>query len=442
MEFFIRNLRIINHMKRIHTYITHSSVDILGVLVKNIIKTSIAFMSLTLSAGSFATDIDASVERGRYIAFAGDCAACHNAENGKGDKFAGGYAFPTPFGVVYSTNITPDKEHGIGNYSYDDFVKVMREGIAPTGNLYPAMPFTSFHIVTDNDMKDLWSYMQAVPASDTPNIENTMIFPANIRFGLKSWNLLFLDSKPFAVNKEKSAEWNRGAYLVEGLAHCGECHTPRNIAMAMNTDKPLMGGALGSINAPNITPLELRKEGWTRSSLVDLFHQGHSAQGIVSSQMLEAVSNSFSHLTIDDLDAVATYLLDDADTSPAQREVTAKLTNLEEKDGKGLFTSNCAGCHGLAGEGSPVAPALNTNATIRATDPSNMIIFILKGIEKSEITLLPMPGHNQMLDNDQIASLSNYMRLTWGNNEKVDAELVDEIRQSLLDSGDIIAAKE
>jgi len=370
-----------------------------------------------------------SIDRGEYIAFAGDCNACHTVE--QGDKYAGGYAFPTPFGVVFSTNITPNKEHGIGNYSYQDFVRVMREGVAPGGTLYPAMPFTSYHYVTDADLEDLWSYLQSIPPSDKPNLENTMIFPANIRLGLKVWNFMFLNTDEFVENKDKSAEWNRGAYLIKGLAHCGECHTPRNIAMASDESKTLMGGPLGSINAPNITPLELKKQGWTRESLVDLFHQGHSSQGVVNHDMLEVVSNSLSHLTIEDLDAVATYLLDSSDATLQERINVAKLTNTEEKSGKKLFTLNCGGCHGLNGEGSAVAPALNTNATVKATDPTNLIAFILKGIPKSYLTLLPMPSHSQTLSDAQIVEVVNYVRLTWGQNERIDVDTVAKIRKRL-----------
>ena len=407
--------------------------------MNTIISTSLALVALTFSYISPPVALSDSVERGRYIAYTGDCAACHNIEGG--DQYAGGYAFPTPFGTVYSTNITPDKTHGIGNYSDEDFVKVMREGIAPGGNLYPAMPFTSFHIVTDEDLEDLWHYLQTIPASDTPNVENTMMFPANIRFGLKSWNLLFLDSTDFIANSQKSEEWNRGAYIVEGLAHCGECHTPRNMAMAMDKSKALSGGFLNNIYAPDITPVELRKQGWSRASMVDLLHTGHSAQGGVNHEMLKAVLNSFSHLTIDDLNAVATYLLDDTDTTLAEREVTAKLTKKEGSEGKVLFTNSCSGCHGANGEGSPVAPALGSNASVKATDPSNLIIFILQGIPKSDITMLPMPGFNQTLSNEQIVSLSNYIRLSWGDNQKITVEQVQNIRQLLLDSGDITPAK-
>ena len=428
-----------NNMNSTGTNAANLSVDIAGVRMNILVKTSLALMTLILSSITLAAALDDSVERGRYIAYAGDCAACHNVDGG--DDYAGGHAFPTPFGIVYSTNITPDKTHGIGGYLYDDFVKVMREGIAPRGNLYPAMPFTSFHRVTDRDLKDLWRYLQIVPASSTPNVENTMIFPANIRFGLKAWNLLFLDSAGFVTNSKKSKEWNRGAYLVEGLAHCGECHTPRNIAMAMDESKALSGGFLGNMNALDITPAELRKQGWSRTSLVDLFHTGHSAQGVVNHEMLEAVSNSFSHLTIDDLNAVATYLLDDSDVTAVELKLTAKLTNKEKKDGKVLFTHNCSGCHGVNGEGSTIAPALQSNASVKATDPNNLIIFILEGIPKSDITMMAMPGYSEILGNEQIVSLSNYIRLSWGVNQKITAEKVQDIRQSLLDSGQITLAK-
>ena len=398
--------------------------------------------SLLLSHSLFAADLD-SIKRGEYIAKAGDCAACHSVDGQ--DTFSGGLAFPTPFGIVYSTNITPNKESGIGQYSFDEFSETLRTGVAPKGNLYPAMPYTSYNKFSDADMHDLWNYFQTVSESKTPNKENSMMFPANIRMGLKGWNLLFLDNEQYKNNDAKSAEWNRGAYLVKGAAHCGECHTPRNIFMATKGDPELQlsGSQLGAIRAPNIRPEELRKQSWTRESLTQLLHDGYSAQGVVNHEMFEVVSKSLRYLTADDINAIVTNILDIEDISKDHKEQVAIALNKNINDKQKLFTYNCAGCHGMSGEGSTFAPSLATNGTVKSTNPDNLIHFILEGIPAANITdattFVPMPGQAQVLNNDQIAELANLLRETWGTKDlqKITVDQVQEIRERLIDAGKI-----
>ena len=402
--------------------------------------------TLFFAHASYATT-ENTIENGKYIANAGDCAACHTSN--EADPFAGGVSFPTPFGVIYSTNITPSKEQGIGHYSFEDFSETLRTGVAPKGNLYPAMPFTSYHKMSDGDMHDLWAYLQSLPESNTPNIDNSMMFPANIRMGLKGWNLLFLNSGQYEPNKEESAEWNRGEYLIQGWAHCGECHTPRNIFMASKSDPELQlsGSQLGAIMAPNIRPKELRKQGWTRESLTQLLHSGYSAQGVVNHEMFEVVSKSLKYLTKDDINAIVTRLLDLQDVSDEETHRLAKVTNKNIVDSEHLFSYNCAGCHGINGEGTTIAPPLQSNATVKATNPTNLITFILKGIPASNVskdtTFVPMPSQAQVLTDHQIATLAFLLRASWSNvqDPEITAEQVKEIREQLIESGDIEPVK-
>ena len=399
---------------------------------------------LLLSQTSYA-QTDVNIENGKYIARAGDCAACHTSN--ESDPYAGGIAFPTPFGVIYSTNITPNKEQGIGNYTFQDFSDTLRTGVAPKGNLYPAMPFTSYHKMSDTDMHNLWAYLQSLPESKTPNIENSMMFPANIRMGLKGWNLLFLNSGQYKTNQNKSAEWNRGAYLIQGWAHCGECHTPRNLFMATkgSPELQLSGSQLGSIMAPDIRSNELEKQGWTRESLTKLLHSGHSEQGVVNHEMLEVVSKSLRYLTKDDINAIVTNLLDLKDVSNEEIHQAAKVANKNIVDSYHLFTFNCAGCHGLNGEGTSFAPTLQNNATVKANNPTNLITFILKGIPASNVSsdtaFVAMPAQAEILTDHQIATLAFLLRSSWStvNNPEITADQVKEIRERLIESGDISA---
>ena len=434
------------HFEKINNIL--GQIIILKVLHMNKIikRLCISTATLLLSQASYAT-AENSIENGKYIAIAGDCAACHTSN--EADPFAGGVSFPTPFGVIYSTNITPNKEQGIGHYSFQDFSETLRTGVAPIGNLYPAMPFTSYHKMSDADMTDLWAYLQSIPESKTPNLENSMMFPANIRMGLKGWNLLFLGSGQYEADKTKSDEWNRGAYLIEGWTHCGECHTPRNIFMASKTapELQLSGSVLGSVMAPDIRTKELIKQGWTRQSLTQLLHKGYSEQGVANHEMLEVVSKSLKFLTKDDINAIVTRLLDSKDASAEGEHPIATVANKSLVDSDNLYAYNCAGCHAANGEGTSFAPPLQSNATIRATNPTNLITFILKGIPASnankDSTFVAMPAQAQVLSDQQITTLANLLRASWSTAEdpEITADQVKEIRESLIESGDIKAVK-
>ncbi|MCY9829225.1 cytochrome c, partial [Vibrio chagasii] len=256
-----------------------------------------------------------SVERGEYLAHAGDCVACHSAEGG--EPFAGGLPFVTPFGTVYSTNITPHTTEGIGTYDFDDFRAALVDGKGKDGYLYPAMPYTSYQYLTDQDMVDLWEYMQSITAVPRRNDDNSMMFPSNIRLGLLGWNIVFMDTDPvdYQVPEEikdkvdNVEKWQQGKYWVAGLGHCSECHTPRNIAQALIPERIFQGNLIDGWNAPDITANELYIDGWDEKTLTDFLHTGHSDKGTAFAGMADVVKNSLSLMTREDIESMSYYLL-------------------------------------------------------------------------------------------------------------------------------------
>lgn len=394
-------------------------------------------LALLLGSGAVtATEAkDPLVQQGAYLARIGDCAACHTAEGGQ--KYAGGLPFKTPFGVIYSTNISSDKKEGIGGYSYQDFAEVMHNGSAPKGRLYPAMPYTSYHLVTDEDMKALYAYfMQTKPAA-TQNRDNEVGFPFNVRMGLLGWNLVAHEDKPFEADPAKSANWNRGRYLVDGLGHCGECHTPRNLFMAMDEARYLQGGMIEGVMAPDITATELRRQGWTQDSLAKLLQKGYSVKGGVFAGMYPVVEKSFAYLTADDMQAVTSYLLDSDTPLAAPEPKPVKLD--EAHPGYALYRSYCTGCHGQDGQGKPnVTPALTGNGTLDQKTPTNTLAVLLRGIPAQSYSqterFAPMPGYRDELSDQELADLTNFLRQTWAHQaSNLSAQEVAELKQELAE---------
>ncbi len=252
------------------------------------------------------------VERGAYLARAADCMACHTTQGGK--EYAGGLGFKLPFGTLYSTNITPDKETGIGNYSDQDFLGAVHRGIRRDGaRLYPAMPFTSYTYMTDADALAIKAYLFSLPPVRTPIPENTLTFPFNQRWTMIFWSALFNPDRRFEPDTSKSPEWNRGAYLTEALAHCGECHTPRNLAFALNNRQKFAGAVTAGWRAFNISSDKNTGVGaWSDDDLVSYLSIGHAdGHGTASGPMGEAVDHSLSYLAQQDIRAVVTYLRTD-----------------------------------------------------------------------------------------------------------------------------------
>src|SRR5215469_14540722 len=252
-------------------------------------------------------NVDA-VRRGEYLARAADCMVCHTAPNGA--EYAGGLGFPTPFGMLYSTNITPDKETGIGNYTDQDFLNAVQGGVRRDGSrLYPAMPFPSYTYITDNDALAIKAYLFSLPAVHTAPVENTLAFPFNQRWLMAFWSAFFNENRRFQPNTAQSPEWNRGAYIAEALAHCGECHTPRNLAFALDNRSKFSGAVFGWY-AFNITSDKESGIGaWSDDELRGYLSAGHaSGRGTAAGPMGEAVDKSFSEMAPADIGALVTYL--------------------------------------------------------------------------------------------------------------------------------------
>ncbi|WP_406828222.1 c-type cytochrome [Microbulbifer sp. ARAS458-1] len=383
------------------------------------------------------------IETGRYLATAADCVACHTSSNGR--PFVGGRPFHTPFGILYSTNITPDKKTGIGHYTLQDFAASMRRGVGLHGNLYPAMPYTSYYRITDDDIAALYAYFMQLPAVEYVAPKNDLLFPANLRFGLKAWNLAFFDRQPVSEIAGKSPEWQRGNYLVNALGHCGECHTPRNFAFALKRDESLAGNVLEGWDAVDIRPQALQRQGWDRASLRELFRFGASEPGAAFGEMFRVVKHSLSHLSDSDLDAMITYLLDGNETAAeASGDVGGNPGSAADNypEGRGDFVAYCAACHGREGTGTTIAfaPAMDRNAGVRGENPYNTIAVILRGLPAQRMSRTNaragMPGFASELSDARVAGLVNFMRTAWGDpGGEVTEDQVAKIREDLRKHG-------
>ncbi|WP_442514291.1 cytochrome c [Pseudomonas promysalinigenes] len=377
-------------------------------------------MTLVLAGVSLAQAADdAQVKRGEYLARAADCMACHTAEGGA--PFAGGLPIHSPFGTIYGTNITSDKQYGIGSYTPDEFFAAVTEGKRKDGaNLYPAMPYTSYHLIKREDSDAILAYLMTIAPINRPAPETKLSFPFNVRLGLTGWNMLYGKSVQLQPGEGKSPAWQRGQYMVEVLGHCGECHTPRNPIGALQQDKRFTGGLLMGYLAPSLLAQDLAERGWTQPDLTTFLKHGISAQGSMFNEMYPVVHHSTQHLQDADLSAMATYLL--GDQPPKARLVEpVPLAQLNDsaKRGRQQYLNVCAGCHGVEGEGKPhIAVAMQGNTVLRQSDSRNLVKAILDGIAEQQFTgferMQPMPGFADKLDDQQVTDMVNYLRQAWG----------------------------
>lgn len=398
----------------------------------------IAGALLAASVHAQSPDQSELIRRGEYLAIAGDCGACHT-EEGKA-PFSGGHAIVSPLGTIFSTNITPSKQAGIGNYSEAQFAAALRKGLRGDGSrLYPAMPYTAYARLTDDDVSALYAYfMHGVQPVDVIPQQTALPFPFSLRFSMAAWNLLFADDKVYQPDATQSEAWNRGAYLVQGLTHCSTCHTPRNFLMAEQQGKYLQGASLGTWYAPDITATALQQNPhWTRQMLADYLATGHAANGATAGgPMLEAVDKSFSRMTPEDRQAIATYLLpaDSAATDPVAvkgltpvsgDDLPQTLENLSE--GERLYRDNCASCHNLSGQGLNGLPALKNHPVLNKPVADNVAMAILQGVwpEKGQ----GMIGFSGSLNDNQIAAVTNYVMQDMGHSKvQISAERVKALR--------------
>lgn len=378
---------------------------------------------------------DPAVTRGRYVAIAGDCAACHTAPH-HGKPFAGGYALQTPFGTLLASNITSDKNTGIGAWSEQEFNRAVREGKGRHGeNLYPAMPYNAYVKVSDQDMHDLWAYMQTVPPVDNEVVSNQLPFPFNIRLMMMGWNLLFFDNTPFKPVAGASEQINRGAYLVQGLGHCAACHTSKNFLGGDKGGAFLQGGELAGWHAPEITgDPYVGVGGWSDAQLVQYLKTGSNHVAVASGPMAEAVTNSTQHMRDEDLYAIAAYLKELPGSATRRPAILNANTPLMQQ-GANVYSANCSACHNSDGKGiNQLASSLAGNPGIQAENAQSLITTVLEGgrgaVTVDNPTSGAMPSFAWKLSDQQIAATLSYIRNSWGNAApEVSAKQVADVRE-------------
>lgn len=382
------------------------------------------------------------IARGEYLARAGDCTACHTAPEGK--LFAGGRSMPTPFGTIYTTNITPDPETGIGKWTADDFYKTMHEGRLPDGGLlYPAMPYASYTKVSREDSDAIFAYLRSVPPVRQENREHDLRFPYNNRSLILGWRTLYFKEGEFKPDTAKSDEWNRGAYLVEGLGHCGMCHSPINALGGTSESEAFKGGLIPMQDwyAPSLTSNKEAGLGdWSIEEISDLLQKGVSHRGVVYGPMAEVVYNSLQYMTDADIKAMSVYLKSIAqdEAQPPAETLSSSEASLLVSLGKTVYDAQCASCHGVNGEGKPPHyPPLAGNQSIQMESAVNPIRMVLNGGYPPGTAKNPMPygmpPFAVSLSDNEVAAVVTYIRTAWGNRgTAVSASDANRLRSSPL----------
>jgi mono/diheme cytochrome c family protein len=377
---------------------------------------------LALLAADYAIadqDHYADVTHGRALATAGDCVACHTAPGGT--PFAGGLALKTPFGVIMTPNITPDDATGIGRWSKDMFARALHEGRRPNGTyLYPAFPYPYYTKVTRADTDAIYDYLRALaPVSNTVN-RNSLPFPFNIRTAMLGWNALFFRPGTFAQNPQRSETFNRGAYLVEGLGHCGACHTPLNALGANKADRFLQGNNIDDWTAPNITnDAQVGLGKWSVDEIVQYLRTGQNSTTFASGPMKEVVEKSTSKMPDTDLAAIAVYLKERGATA-ALAPAPSPASDPQMRVGEAIFIDTCSACHVRSGAGvEHIFPRLAGNAIVKQADPTTLVRIILTGSRAAGTDAVPtspaMPSLGYRLNDGQVAAVVTYIRNAWGN---------------------------
>jgi mono/diheme cytochrome c family protein len=383
-------------------------------------------------AGSANMQEFTQIERGRYLSILSDCAGCHTVPGGK--PFSGGRPIETPFGNIISPNVTPDLETGIGAWSDDQFDAAVRKGIGRTGaHLYPAMPYNAYTRMSRDDVMAIRAYLTSLEPVRNSRNADTLPFPFNIRSTMIVWNALYFTAGEYKPDPTKSAEWNRGKFIVDGPAHCGACHTPKTLLGGDRTDQYLQGANLQGWSAPDIT--NNRRTGlgsWTADDVALYLKTGHNRATAATGPMAEAVELSTSRMKDEDTKAIATYLKslpgnkDEARLAPVGANVMAA--------GGAIYRDQCSACHGIEGKGVPhLFPALAESTMVRSNDPTTAIRMVLRGARsvgtKAEPTAPGMPSYGWQLDDRQVAAVLSFVRNSWGGAAApIDAAEVTRVR--------------
>jgi mono/diheme cytochrome c family protein len=380
------------------------------------------------------------IAQGRYLAAAGDCEACHTAPGGK--PFAGGRAIDTPFGTIYSSNITPDLTTGIGGWSDAQFYRAMHEGIAADGHhLYPAFPYPWYTKLSRADVTAIRTYLRTLDPASNRTPDNRLTWPLGYRGLMVGWNGLFFRAGTFQPDLSKSEQWNRGAYLVQGAGHCGACHTQTNLFGATDKKDSLQGGNLQSWYAPSLTSdLKTGVGAWTEEQIVTFLKTGRNELSAAYGPMAEVVDFSTSQMSEADLRAIAVYLKN----LPAEtdKEKPKQPPESVAQAGQAIYVDSCSACHAGGGEGVVGAfPPLKGNAVVQAPDATTVIRLILEGGRTVPTDDAPtphsMPAYGWKLDDEQIAAVASYIRSSWDNAAApVDAGDVKKLRRELSASAE------
>ena len=400
-----------------------------GKLYSMVLTAGIAAVMVSLSSPAAAATLSEVEKKGEYLVAAGNCVSCHTDDDGS--PFAGGLEFATPFGTIYSTNITSDPEAGIGQWSLEDFTNAMRHGEAPGGkHLYPVFPYASYAKVSDEDVAAIYAYLQTIAPVRSARPENDLGFPFNQRWTLGLWKAAFLDDSRFEPQPEQSEEWNRGAYLVEGLGHCGMCHTPQNFLGASDNGLAMTGGTymahvegkLSAWSAPNLTSADSGLAMWSVDDITDYLKLGVSHRAGVFGPMNKVVVNSTRHMSREDVYAMAVYLK----SLPANSRDSGEPAAADVlRAGSLQYDIHCGSCHLPTGEGAPEqGPPLIGSPVVLDADSASLINITLYGAQTPHISpsvewgarkWIRMEPFDNKLDDEQVAALLSFIRATWGH---------------------------
>jgi mono/diheme cytochrome c family protein len=376
---------------------------------------SLAIVGAATAANKPTAPTDA-VSRGEYLSKVAHCAACHTADPAK--PFAGNVPLASPFGTMYASNITPDPVDGIGRWTEHDFEGALRRGVGKGGAyLYPSMPYGDFTKISDADVHALWLYFRSVKPIASAVSKNTMTFPFNVRTGIGAWQTVYFHPGRYADDPSQSAEWNRGAYLVQGLGHCGACHTPTNVAMAPVKGKALQGNVIDHWFAPDISGGRFSNiNKWNEDELVNYFRNGHNDKNLAAvGPMQQTIDLGLSQLSDQDLHAIAVYLKHQVAGTESAPSAGRAVTAQERTSGEAIYAANCVTCHAASGQGvAGVAPSLVGAGSTNGAKSDTAVRAILQGFAPSGPWGV-MPAFAQVLTAQQVSDVANYVRTAWGN---------------------------